>query len=647
MITKILLFFIVSLSVFSQIKAQEVLTGLSNNPQLLNYVETEKPKESLTKGGSFEIHLPFRDDFSYKKLFPAEEYWNSRSVFVNRSYAVNPPSIGVVTFDAMDENGQVYSSMTPYPSVADTFTTQNIRLDSIFGSITTAIHPSDSVYLSFFVQAQGIGSQPKDGDSLVLQFYNPTDDTWKSIWRINGMSLDSFRVKYDTSFLQVMIPIKDNDYFKPNFKFRFYNYARIPTGDKPSWRTGLFSHWNLDYFFMDINRTYDDTTYSDMAIQTSQSSLLIDYQSMPWNQFLANPSSNMNYGLTMQFMNMDNIPGPKNVNQYFYIYDLWDKSLSFEPTPNPSSVNINSQAITTFSPDYSSYTYNSNAPEYGEFEVLYSIFTNTPPPDINTKNDTLSFYQKFYNYFAYDDGIPESGYGLSTSGGKLAYQFKLDIADSLQSIQMYFNQAIGNANQQYFYLTVWDDNNGVPGNIIYEKSGLRPNFEGDLFKFYTYELENAIYVSGTFYIGWRQTTKDNLNIGFDLTNNNYDKIFYNVGGTWYNSSFNGSIMMRPILGNEKSAHVSIKNNIDVNNISFDIYPNPNRGNTLNIKTSGIENTSNLNISIYNLQGQLVYNGKYKTKLQLNNLSSGLYIVRISNSTGSININKKLIINDGI
>ncbi len=279
----------------------------------------------------------------------------------------------------------------------------------------------------------------------------------------------------------------------------------------------------------------------------------------------------------------------------------------------------------------------------------YIVYTNTPPPDINTKNDTLSFYQNFYNYYAYDDGIPESGYGLSTTGGKLAYQFNLDVADSLQSIQMYFNQAIGNANQQYFYLTVWDDNNGVPGNIIYEKSGYRPQFEGDLFKFYTYELENPIFITGTFYIGWRQTTKDNLNIGFDLTNNNYDKIFYNVSGSWYNSSYNGSIMMRPILGNDSYAHVSINEFQEKEEaiVSLKIYPNPNNGNNINFELSGIDNTNGLNIRIYNMQGQEVYNGRYKSKIQLENINTGIYLVRIADINGTISINKKLIISDGI
>jgi len=645
--TRIIILFLFTFSVF-KLNAQEVLSGLSQNPQLVNYKEIPNKETLNFKGNTNEIHLPFIDDFSYNTLFPKEAFWASKSVFVNRSYAVSPPTIGVVTFDAMNKDGQVYSHMTAYPAVADTFCTQNIRLDSIFDSSPGAISPADSVYLSFFVQPQGIGSAPKEGDSIVLQFYNPAEDKWFSQWRLDGMSLDTFKVRYDTSFLQVMISITDSDYFASNFKFRFYNYASIPTGDKPSWKTGLHSHWNLDYIYLNVNRTIDDTAYSDLAIRSKQSSLLIDYQSMPWNQFKANSTANMNYGMGLQFINMDNIVSAKNVNMYFYIYDLFDKTISFEPSPNPQSNNISSQAVVNFNPDYSAYTYNSNATDYAEFKVAYSIYTNTPPPDINRKNDTLSFYQNFYNYYSYDDGIPEAGYGLSTSGSRLAYQFTLNTADSLQSIQMYFNQALGNANQQYFYLTVWNDNNGVPGDVIYEKSGFRPQFDGDLFQYYTYVLEKAIAVNGTFYIGWRQTTKDNLNIGFDMSNDLSDKIFYNASGNWYNSSFSGALMMRPILGNKDYAYVGInkptKRNSDIN---IEIYPNPNNGNTLNIRINNIENKNDLLISIFDIQGQMIYNDNYKSKININSLKSGVYIVRITDEEGSININKKLIITDGI
>lgn len=629
---------------FQSIIAQELLTGLSKNPEIINAPDIIKNYKSNTKGVITTISLPMIDDFSDPILFPKEKYWASRSTFINRSYAVNPPSIGVMTFDAMDQYGAVYPDMTSFASVADTLTTHNIRLDSLFGNNSQSLSPADSVYLSFAIQPQGVGAAPLEGDSIVLQFYNPASAEWKSIWKLDGMPLDTFRLIYDTSFIQVMIPITNPDYFAPDFKFRFYNYAHVPSPDKPSWRSGMYSHWNLDYLILDAHRSYSDTSYNDMAIQTTQNSLLVDYTSMPWNQYQAGGYSMMKYGLGIRFKNMDDIPNQKNVNQYFYIFDLWNKSQIYVPDPNPSAANISSQAQKVFTPDYDTfhyYTFNPN-PKYPEFRVLYNIFTNSAADDIIKSNDTMAFYQNFYNYLSYDDGVPEAGYGLSVTNGRLAYQFKINTPDTLQSVQMYFNQTIGNANQQYFYLTVWDDNNGSPGNVIYEKSGRRPEFESDLFKFYTYVLDVPIAVSGTFYIGWRQTTKDNLNIGFDFSNNQSDKIFYNVSGSWINSGYKGNIMMRPILGSELYAHVGIEEKQESKIAEFNIYPNPSNG-VFNIDFKGETLPTHAQIHVFDFTGRMVYKGNYSNKVDLKELSSGIYILQIIDNTKGINLQRKIII----
>jgi hypothetical protein len=629
---------------FQSITAQEILTGLNKNPEIINAPDYIKHHKSSIKGNSnSEIKLPMIDDFSEQILFPNDKYWSSRNTFINRSYAVNPPSIGVMTFDAIDQYGAVYPNMTSFSSVADTLASNNIRLDSLFGNNAQILTPADSVYLSFAIQPQGVGSAPLEGDSIVLQFYNPASTEWKSVWKLDGMPLDSFRLKYDTSFIQVMIPITNPDYFAADFKFRFYNYAHVPSPDKPSWRSGMFSHWNIDYLVLDAHRTYSDTSYYDMAIQTIQNSLLEDYTSMPWNQYQAGGRALMKHGLGIRYKNMDNIPTLKNVNQYFFIFDLWNKSQAFVPNPNPSAANVGSQVMKSFVPNYDTFHfYTSNpSPKYQEFQVLYNIFTNSSAPDIIRSNDTMSFYQNFYNYLSYDDGIPEAGYGLSVNNARLAYQFKLNTPDTLQSIEMYFNQTLGDANQQYFYLTVWDDNNGSPGNVIYERSGRRPEFQSELFKYYTYVLDNPILVSGTIYIGWRQTTKDNLNIGFDFSNDQSSKIFYNVTGSWINSGYKGCIMMRPILGSEKYAHVGFEDiKEETNKTDFKVYPNPSEG-VFNIELQNTQN-SQKHINIFDLSGRIVYSNEYSQKINLKDLSPGIYIMQLTDNKG-LSKQKKIII----
>ena len=53
------------------------------------------------------LSLPFIDDFSYDSHQVDNDLWMESSVFVNRTYPINPPTIGVATFDGLDANGIV------------------------------------------------------------------------------------------------------------------------------------------------------------------------------------------------------------------------------------------------------------------------------------------------------------------------------------------------------------------------------------------------------------------------------------------------------------------------------------------------------------------------------------------------------------
>ena len=620
--------------------SQELITPLSYNPAYKNAQKYIVQNKTNTKGGSSAVKLPFFDDFSRQGIYPYHDLWENNFVFINKSYAINPPSYGVATFDAMNDTGAVYSHMSGFPSVADTLTSVSIRLDSLFPN-NTALTPADSVYFSFYIQPQGMGDDPQKGDSIVLQFYAQKIGLWRSVWNMEGMPLDTFKAKYGKDFLQIMIPITDTIFFGPDFKFRFYNYASIPGMQIPSWRSGVYDHWNLDYVYLDANRNLDSIYSKDIAVSANITTLLTNYQSMPWNQFKANASNEMNHSIGFSYNKLFKPTISANVAQFFGIQNLDDKTY-FHPNPNPASVNMLTPSL-TFNPNYNSYTYHSNASPYADFQVVFSVYGK---PDINRYNDTLKFFQRFYNYYAYDDGIPEAGYGLSASNGRLAIQFKVNVPDSIQSIQFYFNQAMGLSNQQYFYLTIWGDNNGTPGNILYEQKNIRPEFENKLFKFHTYKLDHAIAVSGTFYVGWRQTTNDNLNVGWDFNNDKKLKVFYNTSGTWYNSSFSGCTMIRPIMGTEDEAYIGVSRAKKQSNLDLIIAPNPIEGSHLNLilKTEDPFLDSYL-IRIYNINGQLVKETAYVQHLDLSGFQSGIYFIQLLNSNGSIEANKKFIINN--
>jgi hypothetical protein len=622
------LFIIVALLTLSSLSqfllAQESLLAPTAQAQLLRVKNT--PSHLKGSKSNVLLQLPFIEDFSAPIFYPDSTKWISKSVFVNRSYAVNPPSIGVATFDAMDSRGHVYPSMTSFTSPADTLLSKPIRLDSLKIPFPYKLKPSDSIYFSFFFQPQGLGAQPNEGDSLVLQFYNPTFDRWKSVWNHKGMSLDSFRVHYDTSFQQVLIAIVDTQYFKSNFQFRFVNYAHLPAPEIPSWRSGLHCHWNVDYIVLDKSRNLYDTSYNDIAILNYLTTALKDYQSIPWNQYqAAGPSAMINFNKGIYFRNMDDVLNSKSVDQYLYIFDLYTKDTLAEANPIPATVPVASQVVAYYKPDHNFSSYISNSP-YPEFRVLYRIFTNSPPPDIISANDTMAFYQNFYNYMAFDDGTAEAGYGLSVNGGKVALQFEAFEPDTLRSVMMYFNQTITAASQQYFYLTIWGDNNGKPGNIIYEQSGRKPEYEDELFAFHTYVLNEPIGVAGKFYIGWRQTTKDNLNIGFDFNNNQNQKLFTNTSGSWVNSVYEGCPMIRPILGTSEYAHVGIEKPKSQER-KLTVYPNPSNGRFF-LKFAQSTALSEVNIDVFNIQGQRVFSQQNATSIDLSHLANGVYYLQL-------------------
>lgn len=55
-------------------------------------------------------------------------------------------------------------------------------------------------------------------------------------------------------------------------------------------------------------------------------------------------------------------------------------------------------------------------------------------------------------------------------------------------------------------------------------------------------------MTGIFYIGLVQQSSGVINIGFDSSNDNREYTFYNVTGSWMQSQYPGSIMMRPVIG---------------------------------------------------------------------------------------------------
>ena len=594
--------------------SQETLSGLDVNQKVREtYKNTPTPKST----GDQILEIPFFDDFSRSTVFPDPGKWSDRYAFINNDYPVNPISYNVATLDAIDHTGALYEHASVSPFIADRFTSKPLNLDYL---------PGDSIYLSFFYQPQGRGDAPQQGDSLRLEFYAPETEQWKVVWSVPGSEKHDFKL--------VMIPVLDTEYLMEGFRFRFSNIASIADNIFNPGAMSNGDHWHIDYVFLDKERTVSDTIFRDIAFVNSPGSLLNSYEAMPWRQFLAGRLAEMASVLPLTIRNNDIVP--RTVTPRFTIENIYkNQSSSVFPGENtaisPGEIQKRELDLT--------YSFNSDNPDSALFRIRAWIETEI----FDYKgNDTITYYQDFSNYFALDDGTAENGYGLfgaGTENGMISTRFRAYAPDSLRAVRIYFNQSLNNASRQYFRLAVWDDNNGRPGNLRYVQEGARPVYEDELNRFHTYILDSAIFVSQVFHVGIIQTTTDFLNIGFDINRNSRNRIFYNIRGNWVNTSFEGSLMIRPVTGNQSNWTPGSGGG---EKMSMNVYPNPVRE-VLYIDLDPEIKTQTVTYSLFNSSGQLVFQDRgYLQSLDIRRFPPGIYYLHAEGENIEFRTRKILI-----
>jgi hypothetical protein len=558
----------------------------------------------LKAGITDTLGLPFFDDFSRNLGYPDPELWSDEFVFINNSYPVNPPSIGVATFDAIDNSGYPNGNSN-IPFESDFLTSMPLDMD----------YPGQNdTWLSFFYQPQGFGDEPEPGDSLTVEFYSPVSDKWKSVWSAEGKPVHPFK--------QVWIQVADTSYFHTGFRFRFKNYASFSKSESYVGYYSNADHWNLDYVYLDKGRSQSDSSIKDVSMITNLPSILKSYESVPWRHFPSAYLTEIQPAMKISYRNNDIIT--RNVTRFLEIKDLLSGSAPY--SLSGGAVNVEAGAKQEYE-----FLFNYPFDENNNDSAIFSIKSFLVTDDDDYKwNDTVIRYQVFNNYYAYDDGTAEAGYGISgegTSGAALAYRFKTYNKDTLRSVKMYFNRSLDNVSQVYFKLAVWDhdQNTDRPGTLIYSMSGYRPEYYNELNKFYTYNLDTLLVVSDIFYVGWIQTTTVLLNVGFDVNNNNRNKIFYNLGQEWTNSSFNGSLMIRPVLGKSSGVHV-YSNGLTGKEVQ--VFPNP-ASDFIRIELPSYSVNYPVIINIFNLQGGLVYQSSISINenIPVQNLLPGMYLIR--------------------
>jgi hypothetical protein len=698
--------------------AQEVITGLYENPVVMKEYQKKLAEEGTRQAMDLTepVLLPFFDDFSQSWIYPDPNRWIDEEAYINSNFGYRSANVGVATLDAINRKGKLHANASQFPFMADSLTSRPIRLDSIFTPVQRIITLADSVYFSFFYQPQGrTGQHPESRDSLILQFgyytgdsvfsytydsiwmplslYIQPNDTihpgdtlfspsgqcddglfaiatdyyfyddfiqlpcdsvfipefkWRRIWSSRGMSLDDFNQEYGTYSRQVLIPILDSiKYFRKDFQFRFINFASLASENNPSWRSNC-DHWNIDYVYLNTGRSYKDTVYRHVTFAERAPSMLKKYESMPYNQYVNNPTNELKDNLELFITNLDSTIF--NSTYYYAVHQVDGTFQYLYPGGNCNlfPFNLNGYQNCVSCAQHAcppvNFVFPLSEQDSAEFEIRHYIIGDITATD--TIGDTLSYRQKFFNYYAYDDGTPEEGYGLTPAGAKLAYRFALNVKDTLRAVQMFFNHTQNDANEQFFDLMIWRDNNGKPGDVIYSQESLKVEYSPDLLGFHTYMLDEPILVNGIFYIGWEQQTGDNLNLGYDRYNNAQQDIFYNATGEWFQSIYEGALMIRPMLG--KPFQVSGVGEAQNEPGSIMPYPNPLNGSRISFRCTGkyenIHERSGYRVSIHSLPGEEIFSGPFRQSIDIGTVSPGLYIITIKDSYGQVISVSKLIKN---
>ena len=469
-------------------------------------------------------------------------------------------------------------------------------------------------------------------------FETVADTTWYHIWSAPGQTLEQFMAENNGQyFKQVMIPITDPSYFRSNFYFRFYNYASIVNSLQPSSR-GNEDNWNIDLVYLNINRTKTDGSIPMLAFSGKAPSFLKRYQAMPYSQYKVINTAAISENFYLDVANLDNQERTLN---YYYTVDQVNGNQHYKRELAPKAIAPYQQSgflqcdINSESPacPYVGQAFSIDPlRDTTSYIIRHYIYDSTAMPPMM---DSMVYRQGFYNYYAYDDGTPELGYGVEPTNGSFAVKFELTTFDKLCGVQLLFNHTLHDANDKYFDIVIWKEQNGHPGEEVYRMKNQHPRWEEQPYKFSYYEFDKKVDMTGIFYIGLVQQSSGVINIGFDSSNDNREYTFYNVTGSWMQSQYPGSIMMRPVVG--ESYYIGVEEQNADNAIS--LYPNP-ASSTLNI--NGIEASGISNINIYDITGRRLYQGATTTQIAISDFCDGLYFIQITTLDGQ-NFTQKFII----
>ena len=547
------------------------------------------------------LTLPFFDDFSYNASAPDNALWQNGGVTLSNTLPNRPPSIGAAVFDALNVDGEFYPAQygTKYAN-GDTLTSKPIDL----------YYPGDNtIYLTFYYQPGGFGDAPENEDELMLDFYSPEDNEWSTVKSFPGSSCYGFR--------QESVAITQKCYLQKGFRFRFRNYFSLGSSKQADLVSNC-DFWLVDYIKLDKLRSESDTVYQDVALTNCPEVKINNYITVPWSHY-TKAADKVKVSYSVFYRNNDNEPRMlDSINLIF-------KAKGINDTLMLGSYNLPSYWDFAETKQFP-YTFKSDQ-ETADYQIGVKLVSDVSQQDF-APNNTYFINKTFADYYAYDDGSAEAGYGIhgeGSTGSMVAVKFAPLVTDYIKGVYIYFNPTFRNAQAEFFHLKIWDNNNGIPGEELYSDFNLSLP-KNDCGRFVFFPLKNPVALTDTFFIGWQKTQNEIINIGFDKSTTSIATNYYNINGQWKKSNEKGQIMIRPAFGTLSTANDDIVANISDTN-ELIVSPNPAKD---FIRVEGAQHT----LYIIGATGVIVktFAADNNTEYDISNLAPGIYFAKSGNLT---------------
>lgn len=594
------------------------------------------------------ISYPFYDDFSYDSAIPDQNLWLDKEVFLNKTLAIEPPSVGVATLDGIDFRGRAYNTGF---GASDRLTSAYIDIPASANTPT----------LSFWAQRGGLADRPELKDSLVLQFKSLNGD-WVSMLKLAGL-LNGFPLNRTDTFRFHAVPL-ESDFQHDRFQFRFVGY-----GDG----NGFRDNWHVDYVCLD-NNPAADSIFNDIAFTKEPDFILNNYTSMPWRHFQPIAATELKSTIEISLYNhfasgQNMIPSSLNMEETATgINPLGTTPTLFNGTEgnivNGISVNRSYSLMgdaTGFANVWSDFLPNMSDNAFDGIEELsfkmeYEFQNNSQSSaDFVGRNDRVSRNTVFSDYFAYDDGTAETGLE-TTIGTQVAVKYTLSVDDTLRGVQIQFPITEANIENQEFRLKIWiGELDDTPDYSMDYVPAYASTFFDTLQGFTSYQLleddiaSTLVIPAGDFYVGWQQLTGCSISeciaVGYDRNRPQGRDFIYTNGGNGWSPISNirrGALMIRPVVGGSTPI-LPTALDIDPTELTVKVFPNPGRG-VVYLQSSQLLSEKS-ELKLYNSAGLLLLNKTFEQELNISDLPAGIYFLQIYDPVLKLIARERLVIID--